>query len=137
MPDAIISCSECGSLTRPLICTREAGTARAGGRKSHYIYEYQATYVCDLCLMLNASQAECIYEKRRFTGVCVAIEGTTFAGYYGERCLCGKAKILSLDLCPSCFKESRMISKAEANGKRLMLEMRQLLKLLKDKKNVT
>lgn len=130
-------CSKCGSLDRPLLLTAEGGTAKAGGRKHSYYYDYPATYVCNLCLMLDESEAEKDYERRRFTQVGVANEGSVLGGYYGSRCSCGRSSIITrtMNMCPSCMKESRMISKSEASAKKLMLETRQLIKLIKEKQN--
>jgi len=105
------SCEMCGA---PITAeTRRAHifdttTSKRQGR------EVLVIQVCAHCEMMNEATAEAEAESRRFTEVCVAVEGVGIGNYFGVRCLCGASTILRLNMCVRCWRESRMMSKAQS-----------------------
>lgn len=91
--------------------------------------------VCPNCLRMVAAEQDAKYERRRFTKVSTAQHGTRLADYYGSRCLCGAAALQSNSLCVQCWKEQRMLGKAQADITAIKKMTTQLNRQIKEQIN--
>lgn len=104
-----------------------------------------AMYVCFGCFLIELATLEAKDESRRFVPVAV---GGKMKSYSGDRCECGRCAISNgvlfkkgkrqwrENICQVCAINLRMLTKAEAETKRLISSYRLLLKQVKEKQNV-
>lgn len=101
-------------------------------RGNKYFY---AEPICKCCSLNNQAVIEAEDERRRFTSVRVAIEGSGLSFFSGSRCSCGNSA-LSSGNCPSCMKVIRMLDKKQAELNILKKVTSQFNKQLKEYQNV-
>ena len=124
-------CEVCKSKITP-----ETRVAMFGDVNVHrgVMYTY-AHPVCCQCSMIDNAIIEAKINQSRFTYVCVGRDGTPLASYCGPRCACGAASIEKLSLCARCWRESRMLTKAQSEINIIKRMTTQLNRQIKEKTN--
>lgn len=130
-------CSMCGTQistkTRRAFVREYKCTTKKGKEKRNI----EISQVCINCEMMNSAVMQAEEKSRRFTEVCVGIKNTHFGDYFGRRCLCGAASLSRLDLCVRCWREQRMLNRAQADIRSLIKMTTNLNRQIKDLQNGT